>query len=218
MLRRFLRSAHYAGLLVQIGGPKAFLTQLGRQLYSRCIFFGLEKDLDTNNLRISSLVPYSWQKASDKDIDELLATAKVESKESAHELLKRKWFFECGFHDCYVARTADTGELCFIGWLLSDKDDDLISSGFKGRLPRLKKEEVLLENHYTLERYRGKNIFPSAVVKMCRLAKDTGHKRMIAYVRKDNTACLKALNRLNFGKFGEISELKLLFFTTKGQG
>jgi hypothetical protein len=191
---------------------------LRRQLYNRCIFFGLEKGLDTNNVRISSLLPYTWQKASDKDIDELLVKAKVESKESVHELLKRKWFFECGFHDCYVARTADNGDMCFIGWMLSDKDDDLISSGFKSRLPRLKKEEVLLENHYTFERYRGNNVFPSVVTELCGLARDTGYKRMIAYVRKDNTACLKALNRLNFEKFEEISELKVLFLTTKGQG
>ena len=215
MLGRFLRAAHYAGLLIQIGGPRAFITQLRRQFYSRSIFFGLEKDLDSKRVPISSLLPYSWRKASDKDIDELLVKAKTESKESAHELLKRKWFFECGFHDCYVARTADTGDMCFIGWLLSAKDDILISSGFKGRLPRLNQEEVLLENHYTLEKYRGNNIFPSVVDKLCGLAKDEGHKRMIAYVRKDNTACLKGLSRLSFGKFKEISELKLLFFTTK---
>ena len=55
----------------------------------------------------------------------------------------------------------------------------------------------------------------SVVTKLCKLAIGMGHKRMIAYVRKDNAACLGALKRLSFREFEEVPELKLFFFTRR---
>jgi len=51
-------------------------------------------------------------------MEELLTKAKEESKESVRELVERTWFHECGFRDCSVARNTDTGELCFMAWLI----------------------------------------------------------------------------------------------------
>jgi RimJ/RimL family protein N-acetyltransferase len=205
----------YAALLLKIGGIRAFFTQLRRQIYSRDILFGLEKNLDANDVRVSSSLPCSWQKASEKDMEELLARAKAESKESIHELIERKWFYESGFRDCYVARTADTGELCFGAWLISANDSNLVNRGFKGRLPHLEEGELLLENCYTFEKYRGNSIMPSVLVELWELARSRGFKRLITYVRQDNVASMRAFEKLELRKFEEIPELKFLFFTRR---
>jgi ribosomal protein S18 acetylase RimI-like enzyme len=191
------------------------LPQLKRQIYSRDILFGLEKDLGTNDMPVSSRLPYTLQKATEKDINELLALAKGESKGSIHELLERKWFYENGFHDCYVARTKDTGALCFVAWLVSKKDSDTIGRGFAKRLPVPKDGEFLLENCYTLEKYRGNGIMPSVIRQMWDIARSTGYKRMITYVRQDNRASLRSFEKLGLNRFEEISELKLLFLTRR---
>ena len=87
-------------------------------------------------------------------------------------------------------------------------------SGFGNRLPELKKDEVLLENCYTFEKYRGKGIMPALV---CELQKKAAGKfqRMLTYVRQDNSASLRVFEKLEYKKFEEASELKLFFRTLR---
>ena len=215
MLKRALRMVHYAGLLLRIGGLRVFLSQLRRQIYSRDILFGLEKSLDNQCVQISSKLPHFLRQASKKDMEELLAKAKEESKESVHELVERIWFYECGFNDCYVARNADTGELCSVAWLISANDGKLVDQGFKNRLPRLEEDELLLENCYTFEKYRGNSIMPSVIGELQGMARGKGFQRLTTCVRQDNVASLRAFRKLAFRKFEEIHELKILFFTKR---
>lgn len=215
MLKVALRKMRYAALLLKIGGPKVFYHQLRRQLYSRDILFGLEKDLDSDSLPVPCKVEYTLRQASEEDMEEAVSKAKSESKGSVHELVERKWFYESGFRNCYVARSADTGELCHIQWLVTKDDDDVINGGFGNRLPRLKAGEILLENTYTFEKYRGNSISPSVVVELCKLAGSRGFKRILAYIRQGNIAALRSFERVGFKKFEQIPESKLLFYTRR---
>jgi ribosomal protein S18 acetylase RimI-like enzyme len=214
-MKRAFRKIYYANLLLRIGGPKEFFGQLKRQVYSRDKLIGLEKDLDTNGLRISSKLPYSLREASSEDIEEMLVKAKTESKESVHELIERKWFYESGFHDCYAARNDATGELYFLAWLVSMKDSNVVRRGFKKRLPTLGEKELLLENCYTFEKYRGKSIMPSVLLELWKLARNKGFKRLITYVRQHNESSLKVFKKLGLIKFEEVPELKLFFLTIR---
>jgi hypothetical protein len=216
MLRRALRKMRYAVLLLKVAGPRAFFFQLRRQLYSRDILLGLEKRLDkSNGIQIFSKLKYVLQKATENDLVEILSKVKEESKESAYELIERAWFFESGFRDCYIARVIDIEEPCFVAWLVSPEDSNSVSEGFNSRLPQLDEAEVLLENCYTFEKYRGNNIMPTVVAELCELAKNKGFKRLIAYVRKDNIASLRAFEKLDVRKFEETPELKMLFCTKR---
>ena len=215
MLKRVFKAMRYAALLLKLGGPKAFLFQLRRQIYSRDILFGLETNSDTDKVAVTSRLQYSLAPASEKDIEEVVLKAETESEESAHELIQRKWFYECGFHECYMARTADTRDPCFLAWIISSKDSSVVNQGFKSRLPSLQEDELLLENCYTFEQYRGNGIMPSALSELWETAISKGFKRMITYVRQDNKASLRAFEKLGFRKFDEIRERKLLFFTKR---
>ena len=98
-------------------------------------------------------------------------------------------------------------------------DEGVVSQGFRSRLPKLKADEVLLENAFTFEKYRGKGIMPSVQVRLAELAKSNGFKRMLAYIHQDNLETLpKVFERIGFQKFEEISELKLLFLTKRSHG
>jgi hypothetical protein len=128
---------------------------------------------------------------------------------------ERKGFYECGFRDCYAARTTDTGELCFVAWLISARDGNLVNRGFKSRFPSLEEDELLLDNCYIFEKYWGNSIMPSVLVELWELARSKGFKRMITYVRQNNLASLRALKKPGLRKLEEIPELKLFFFTRR---
>ena len=215
MLTSPFRKMRYALLLLKIGGLKVFFRQLMRQIYHRATFIGLEMDLNADNVRVPSKVEYFLRPASEEDMEKVVQKAKTESMESAHELIQRKWFYESGFHNCYIARTVDTGELCHIQWLVSSEKDDVVSRGFGRRLPRLRMDEILVENAFTFEECRGNRIMSSVMVELSQLARRDGFRRMIAYVHQDNEASLKGCEMAGFRKFEEIRELKLLFFTKR---
>ncbi len=208
-------TARYAFLLLRVAGIKVFLHHLKRQIYSRDILYGLEKDLNNCDRRILVPFVYTLQRASQLDMHELVSETCSESKNSTHELLSRSWFFQRGFHDCYVGRTSDARRLCFIGWLVSIADSKALKDGFEGRMPCLGEREVLLENCYTFEQFRGKGVMPSAVNELAGIARKRGFQRLITYVRKDNRASLRAFQKLQYERFEEVLEIKLLFMTRR---
>jgi len=212
MVGRVIAKARFATLLLRIAGPTILLVQLKRQIYSRGVFLGLEKDLRTDGYHVTSGVDYRLGVASPEDIQEVFENAKRESRESAIELIQRIWFYDAGFHNCYVARTADSNELCYMQWMLSCADSDLIVSSFDGKFPRLGDDEVLLENAYTFEKFRGKRVMPAVELELADIARQKGFKRMITYVREDNIASLKGCERAGFKVFERVLEGKLLFF------
>jgi hypothetical protein len=149
VIDRAFRKIRYASILYKIGGLKELLTQVGRQIYSKDILFGLEKYLNTEGGSFSSKLAYSLQPATKKDVEETLDKARTEIKASVHELVERAWFYESGFCDSYIARITSTREICFIAWLVSSKDNLLIKRAFRSRIPLMEKDTVLLENCYT---------------------------------------------------------------------
>jgi hypothetical protein len=215
MLKRVFRKARYAILLLKLTGPGVFFRELRHQVCSRTTFIGQERNLDTDSAPVPCRVEYSLRLASEEDMEELSQKAKSESRGSARELLLRKRFYDAGFHNCYVARTVDTGDLCFMQWLITPEDLNVVSRGFRSRFPRLKNGDVLFENGYCFEKYRGKGMLSSVHAQMFEVARRKGFKRVIGYIAQDNIASLKSGEKAGFRNFEEIGELKLLFFTKR---
>ncbi|UCB43080.1 MAG: hypothetical protein JSV77_00065 [Dehalococcoidales bacterium] len=215
ILRRIIRRFRFAILLIRTGGFRVFLHQLQRQIYSRTTYYAMVKNLDTDITKVEAKIQYTLQLASKEDMDDVLNRVRFESKESTHELIQRIWFYESGFDECYIAKAADSGEPCHIHWMLFPRPDELRKRGFRGRLPILQEDEVLGENAYTFEKYRGYRLAAAAGADMYEIARSRGAKRWIGYVREDNIAMQKSEERSGFQKFGEMHELKLLFFTMR---
>lgn len=212
---RVFRKIYYAILLARIGGLRALFAELTHHIYSRATYLVLGKSLVTNAVRVQCRVEYTLGRASEQDMDIILQQSKGEDKESVHELIQRKWFYESGFHDCYVAKTKNSGEICYMAWLLSSNTDSIHRN--KSKLPSIKEDEILLENSYTFKKYRGNGIMPSAIARLADLARRDGFKRMITYVRQDNIASLKGCEKVGFHHFDKMRELRLLFFAKRNR-
>ena len=217
MLDSAFRKVRYGILLIKNGGLWLFWHHLKRQIYGKSTFWVLERDLQTDNGHIPCGIEYSLRPASKEDMEEVLRISRSESRESVYDLMQRKWFYESGFHDCYVARTADTNDPCYIQWLVTSANGHMVSRGFRGRFPRLREDEVLVENVFTFEKYRGKGIMPSAIDALSRMARGKGFKRMLTCVRADNTYSLRGFERAGFRKFDEIRETRFLFSIRRKQ-
>ena len=213
-----LKILYYALLLVEIGGVLVFLRQLKRQIYSTATEIGLERVLNSRYVQVPGRIEYSLRPGTKQDVDELIEKAKTESKESTHRLLYRKWCYDCGLRNFYVARTTDTDDLCYIQWMICAEDNDVLEQKFKGWFPKLQQGHCLLENAYTFERYRGKKIMASVMARLCEIAKSKGFKRVITYVLKDNISALKGCEQACFKAFEEVPEMKLLFRNIKKYG
>lgn len=209
------RQIRYTFLIIQKAGLGIFLHQLRRQFYSRTIFLGLEKLLGEGASSPPSSDKYRLALASPADIDEFFEKMEHETKELRYELLARKWFYECGFHNCYVVRTTDTNELCHVRWMVTSQDNEVIDASFQNRLPRLKKDEVLMENIFTFKEYRAKGITTSIGLQMAEIARKQGFRRIMAYVAEDNIPSLRACKTQGFQVFEKILERHVLFRATR---
>ena len=131
MLRQTLRKARYTILLLQIGGLSIFIRKFRRQLYSRVISICLEKNLDSGIATVPSRIDYSLQLATKEAMAEILQSARLESQQSVCELIKRKLFYESGFHNCYVGRTSNGGGLWYRQWSVFPEKESPQRRGFR---------------------------------------------------------------------------------------
>ena len=145
-------------------------------------------------------------------MDEILRRAKAESKESAYHLIMQMWMYENGYHKFYIARTADTNELCFVQSIIYPEDIIKAKGRFKHKFPKMKEGEAIIESSYTFEKFRGNRLHPAITTDMLRFCKRQGLKRMLAYVNKDNIVSIKGFERAGYTRFEEVSKYKILSY------
>ena len=221
MVRRVFRTIRGAIKLLKVGGPVVFLKQLKRQIYSRESQVGLELDLRQANVTTSpAKIGYTLALASKADIEEALRKAGTESKESVQKLLYRKWLYESGFRNWYVARIVETGDLCYMHSVIDADDYKRADGDFSNWLPDLKEGEALLEGAYTFEKYRGLKLSTAISVDLVRIYKEKGYQRILTYIEKNNIPPLKVVEAVGFTCFEEVPVLRILFLNLRkfGQG
>ncbi len=203
-------------MLLRIAGFRVFFTQLMRQVYSKESQLGLELKLPESNVPpIQAKINYTLRVASAEDIQEALQKASFESKASVQKLLYRKWLYESGFRNWYVARTVDDGDLCYLHSVIESNDYKVAEGDFSNWLPVLKNDEALLEGAYTFEKYRGQKLSSAITVDLINIYKKKGFKRMLTYIEKKNTPAIKVVEATGFTKFGEVPVLRVLFFNLR---
>ncbi len=213
-LKASFKKIRYAVLLGRIAGPNVLARELRRQIYSKTYFVGMEKDLNKPCSDFQTDIEYTLQSGKQTDIDEIVTIAKTASNVSAYELVMRKMFYDSGFREFYVARTTESGELCYIAWLLSSAERPELRDGFKG-IPPIKEDEVLLFNLFAFEKYRRTGLASSVDSLLCKMAMEKGYKRAIAYTLGNNIAGIKVFEKIGFKKYCWKYEHRLLFSVTR---
>lgn len=205
-IKRALAVIRFGLLTLRYAGPKVALRKLGHQIYGSTIFLYYVRE--HKETRVSPITfPLRTVLASEEDLKEFFEQANRESNDGKYQILTRKWYHERGFGTPYVHKTLDTDEICGIQWLVTDKDIE--RAGFKGRFPELKENECLIENAYTLERFRGKGIQASS--KMREIMLSMGLIWMKGFVAEDNIPALRLLKRLEGKIFERVLERHILF-------
>jgi len=205
---------NYAIILCRISGVQAFIREIFRRIYHISRFVRLELDLETALPKISSEIDFFLELASQQDIQKLIEIAKNSSSGASYDLVARKYFYDSGFHECYIGKTKAGNEPCYLGWLISAKKHPELQHGFKG-IPPLKEDEVLLYNLFVFEKYGGKGVSSSADAQMCEIARKNGCRRAIVYPLQNNPAAVKALKKIGFTERGTRTDLHFAFLVKR---
>ncbi len=213
MLERQTNKLKYALLAVRAGGPGYFISAIKERTYRKETFIGLARYLEEPDTELRCKIDYTLRLASPADIEEMVRLLPGEGKEAIFDILQRKWFFESGFRNCYVARTAGANELCYMQWTISRKDENAQSEGFISSFPRLSQSDMQLEHAYTFKKFRGNKIMPAVMNQLFQIARERGFKRVITYVLKENIASLKGCYNVGFRDFEIVHRTKLPFST-----
>jgi len=174
-------------------GPWLFLEKFRYQVFSRTPNLCVGKELDQNGLAAGSPGTVKLSAASPADVQQFFRLMAAEGKQSRYAMLDRKGFYEKGFDSCYIGRTIESDEMASITWLVSPAD--VKKTGSEHRYHFLKKDEMMAENIFTLEKFRGKGVMDATGRQEEAIAAAKGFKRILCIIREDNIPSLKSCMR-----------------------
>jgi hypothetical protein len=114
------------------------------------------------------------------------------------ELIERILLHKEGVRTCYVAVDKRNGAPCYMQWLIGSDENLSLKRIFRGGFPWLKPNEVLAEDAFTAESYRGLGIMSCAMAKIAEREATTNVRYVIGFVHNQNVASLKSCQRAGF--------------------
>lgn len=186
--RSFLRHREF-GELGSILRTKAWSTEQA---------LGLSRNLAIPFQAPDALISIQVRPISSTDVRTLLDESEVGiSAAELRDRITRLRLLDAGFSSCFVATTADD-QACYIQWLFSPDENELLLKFFEGLMPQLAGNETLLEGAYTPVAFRGQRIMPAAMALIAEKAAERGAERALTFVGEDNTPSLKGCKRAGF--------------------
>lgn len=186
--------------LIRHGQFGTALGEIGRRLYSNHVAFGLSRDLSQPSAMPEARIPISVRPLQSHDVPKLFDESEAENGETLRHQIRRLRHIQADIPTCYVA--VDTNDVpCYTQWLMGPRDNARIRRFFGGEYPLLANDEMLLENAYTPEAYRGLRIMPCAMWQITAKALDHGARRVITFVGEENIPSLKGCARAGFSPY-----------------
>ena len=121
------------------------------------------------------------------------------------------------FNTCYVGLTKEQIP-CARVWLIDASENKKLKSIWGKRFPQLKKDEVLLENVFTVPKYRGMGIIPAFLYDVAETSKDLGAKYAITFGEVKNKNTSRSYNYAGFSPYivRRVSYFLFIIFCTFG--
>lgn len=171
--------------------------RIRRWVDSKSHFYGLRRDLTISHRAPPAKVPLRVRALRHVDIPALLDNHS-HSGRTIYDLMDRREFMKVMRPiNCFVAVTQD-GKPCYMQWLITPAENMLIREHFGGLFPWLAADEVLLEQAYTAEEFRGLGIMPFAMSQIAEVGRSYGARWAITFVGHDNIPALKGCKRAGF--------------------
>lgn len=191
-------------LLLRIAAPQkaAFLTALFREgirrIFSNEMHCGFCFDL-TGRFEIPILkIPVRLRRVREGDLP-LLFLGSEEGYEGCEirKRVERVLFAYSGIGTGYVGVSEDDVP-CVACWLISASDNRNTQRYFRNGIPKLRSDEVMLEQVYTHRSCRGKNLMAWITLNLFQEAARNGAKSAIAFVHRENDVSLAASLRIGW--------------------
>ena len=136
------------------------------------------------------------------DYAELLNfTHQTSRHEIKYRLVGKAWLMS-GIRTCYVTETEEKTP-CHLQWMIGPEENDRLAQFTGGGLPRMRDNDVILENAFTIEAYRRRGIEMWTVKQLLEMAVARGAERAILFIRDTNTVTQKIVQRLGFEPYLE---------------
>jgi len=196
--------------LIKKGYISLILEKLFSRFWSKQVAFGTRYDLSKPWVEKQPKISLKIEPGTEEQISALLG---LEGKDldsaSIFERLRRIKFHNLQIPTCHIV-LAD-GKPCAMIWIIDHTQNNKIENLFKGSVPVLKNDEILMEFGFTHEDYRGCGLLTALVLYSMKKAKEAGKKHLIGFFRINNVGTNKVFKRLGFHPF-IIREDKWLLF------
>ncbi|WP_417866819.1 hypothetical protein [Xanthomarina gelatinilytica] len=172
--------------LLKKGRAKYVWNVFLNRLYSKEIAFGFKRDLSVPFKKPRTLKPITIRTCIDTDEAYFI--------DNPNNGLIHK------FNTCYVGLTKEQIP-CARVWLIDASENKKLKSIWGKRFPQLKKDEVLLENVFTVPKYRGMGIIPAFLYDVAETSKDLGAKYAITFGEVKNKNTSRSYNYAGFSPY-----------------
>lgn len=184
--------------LIRTGNIKNVWDAFVRRIKSEEVAFGFKRDLSLKFAKPRSLISVSTREFQQGD--------EVYFKERKNDGLINE------FQTCYVAVTKD-GTPCFHLWLIDASQNEKLKKAWGNTFPTLSPDELLVENVYTVPKFRGMGIFPAVLHEIVDRSVDLGAKNLISFGEVSNVNMSRSFAYAGFEPF--ILRRKKWFFFKK---
>lgn len=182
----FKRKLQFAISLLRSGNIVLVWEAFRRRLGSEEIAIGFRRDLEKEFAEPKSLMKISVRKAIPED-------AKYFQDRRNDGLIER-------FETCYVALTKE-GIPCSRLWLIDASQNELLKDTWNATFPELQPDEVLIENVYTVPKYRGFGILPLVVDKVVKAGRKSGIRYALTFGELKNTITSRSFAYAGFDPY-----------------
>jgi hypothetical protein len=179
------------------------------RLHSRRIGIGVRRDLLEDIAIPPPKIPLVVRELRPDDDLSFIADAPGLSPRQAAERTVQRWLLASNLPAPTVAIDGD-GKVCFMAWMLTADDNELIRARWGEMLPQLKPGEAIIEGPYTADTHRGLGVM-HAYAAILDVARESGLRYVMGFIGEANVAQLKVANTGGFHPFVKREESWFLF-------
>lgn len=178
--------------LTRTSHGRAWLQRTARKrFYSRHESVCLRKDLSDPYIKLPAKIPTTVRQLRPDDDLSLIADEPGLTPEEAKLRRDQRWLLNCDLPTPWVAIDPD-GMVAMMVYLLTAEDNACVRKLWRGWLPEIQPDEVMVEGFYTAEKYRGLGVMPDAGARIIQHAADAGKRYGVGFILFGNSSSRRA--------------------------
>ena len=171
MIFKLKKKVAFTISLIHKGNRKEVWDAFLRRINSEEIAYGFKRDLNKKITKPRTLL--------------MINTRVFQQGDEQYFLERKNDGLINEFQTCYVATTKE-GIPCFHLWLIDFSQNKILKKIWGNTFPMLSKDEMLIENVYTVPKYRGMGIFPAVLNEIAEKSKILGANYNISFGETSN--------------------------------